>query len=103
MYQVKYHSDGYVIGYKARLVAKGYTQTEEVEYHETFAPIMKLFRVCCLISVATVCGSAFYRLDLNNTFLHSDLTEELYMAIAPSFFRRGSIVYVALTSDYYMA
>lgn len=36
IFKIKQKVDGYIERYKARLVAKGYTQTEGIEYIETF-------------------------------------------------------------------
>ena len=42
MFTMKYRADGSVEHYKARLVAKGFTQTYNINYEETFAPVAKL-------------------------------------------------------------
>lgn len=49
--QNEVQSDGLIERYKANLVAKGYTQTYEIDYLETFAPIAKMNSVRILVSL----------------------------------------------------
>lgn len=42
LYKVKYLADGQIDRYKACLVAKGFTQTANMDYFETFAPVAKM-------------------------------------------------------------
>ncbi|RDX85155.1 Copia protein, partial [Mucuna pruriens] len=42
LFEPECKSDGILERYKARLVAKGYTQTYEIDYEETFAPVVEM-------------------------------------------------------------
>ena len=54
---------------KARLVAKGYTQTQGIDYGETFAPVAEFNTVQVIIALAAKC----------------ELEEEVYMQLPPGY------------------
>ena len=49
---VKYKADGSIDKYKARLVVQGFTQTQDLDYEETFAPVAKLNSIWVLLLLA---------------------------------------------------
>ena len=51
IYKIKTHSDGTIQRYKTSLVAKGFTQENEIDYEEAFAPVALISSVRALLAV----------------------------------------------------
>ena len=80
LYRIKRRPDGTIDRYKARLVAKDFTQLSGIDYKETYSPVIKATTIRLILALATMNKWQIKQLDVTNTFLHGNVTEELYMA-----------------------
>lgn len=85
VFTVKHNADESINKYKARLVVKGYTQTYGVDHEETFAPVAKINKVRVLLSLAANLDWSLQQFDVKSTFLHGELSEEVYMDLPPGY------------------
>lgn len=79
VFKVKLDPQGKIERFKARLVAKGYSQIENVDYKETYAPVASMNTIRILFAVANQRRMQILQFDVKTAFLHGDLDETIYM------------------------
>ena len=85
VFKVKYNSDGTVNKFKARLVARGFSQIENIDFHETFAPTLRFESLRLFFANAVKHDMLVEQMDVDNAYLNSDLEEEIYMTVPPGY------------------
>ncbi|GJS77082.1 ribonuclease H-like domain-containing protein [Tanacetum coccineum] len=68
-----------------RLVAQGYTQEEEIDYDENFAPVARIEAITLFLAYASFKDFVVYQMDVKNAFLFGKIIEEVYVCQPPGF------------------
>jgi Reverse transcriptase (RNA-dependent DNA polymerase) len=100
VFKVKLNSDGKIERYKARLVAQGFTQKEGIDYHETFAPVVKYKSLRMILVIANMLNYEVKQMDVITAFLNALLDEDVYMRVPEGFKYRSGDVWKLLKSLY---
>lgn len=67
------------VRYRARLVAKGYMQKKNVDYSDTFSPVVRHSTLRLLFALSVKLKLDVCHLDVTTAFLNGDLEETIYM------------------------
>ena len=68
-----------------RLVAKDFLQRPDIDYEETFSPIMDTITFCFLISLTILEGLDMHFMDVITTYLYRSMDNDIYMKIPKGF------------------
>nr|GEX82360.1 retrovirus-related Pol polyprotein from transposon TNT 1-94 [Tanacetum cinerariifolium] len=74
-----------VIRNKERLVAVGYSQQEEIDYDETFAPVARIEAIRLFFAYAAHKDFIVFQMDVKTAFLNGILKEKVYVGQPPGF------------------
>ncbi|KAI0992679.1 hypothetical protein K3495_g15506, partial [Podosphaera aphanis] len=79
--KVKGNAQGELERFKARYVAKGFSQTQGLDYDETFAPVVRFDSLRLLLAIGASKRWKPRQLDIKTAFLYGILDEEIYMEL----------------------
>jgi hypothetical protein len=79
VYKTKHGPEDGQIKLKARLVARGFQQRKGIDFHETFAPVVKWSTVRAATCLAASKGWTIHQMDVKTAFLNGELKEKVYM------------------------
>lgn len=79
VFSTKRRCDGSVEKYKARLVAQGCFQKRNIDYHETYAPVVRHSTIRLILAIAVQYKLLVNHIDIVSAYLNSTLNEEIYM------------------------
>jgi len=79
VFRNKHNEQCKVVKNKARLVAQGYSQHEDIDYTETFAPIARLDVIRLFLLYIVNHGNILYKMDVKSAFLNDIISEEVYV------------------------
>jgi hypothetical protein len=69
----KQDEHGIIVRNKAGLVARGFSQVEDIDFGETYAPVARLESICILLAYATHENFKLQQMDVKIAFLNGPL------------------------------
>jgi hypothetical protein len=79
IYKTKHSTDGSIEKYKARFMAHGFSQKEDIDYEETFAPVERYTLIRAILAIVAVKKWKVRQMDVKTTFLNGIIEEEVYV------------------------
>jgi Reverse transcriptase (RNA-dependent DNA polymerase) len=90
VFKVKRDESGNVTKYKARITPKGFRQRHGVDYHETFAPVMRYASIRTLLAEAARTDLEVKQGDVGTAFLRASVAEDIFIAQPEGFVSFGA-------------
>lgn len=84
-FKCKRFPDGSVRKLKARFCVRGDRQIQDVDFHETWAPVVNWNTVRLMLILSQVLGLSTKQVDYTTAFLHAPIEEEVFVAMPRGF------------------
>jgi hypothetical protein len=97
VFKLKRDANGQIARYKAKLVARGFTREKGADYHETFAPTVRVISIRTLLALVAYNDWEVEQLDVVTAFLEADIEEEIYMSVASTVLQKYIAIHCTCT------
>ena len=71
--------------HKRRVVVLGWGQSPGIDCGRTFAPVCRLQSIRMVLPIAAEYNLEWWQLDYNTAFLNADVTEDVFVTMAPGY------------------
>lgn len=88
VFDIKRDNETDSIRYKARLVATGYNQIKNIDYDESYSPVVSSDAWRALMAIASKKQLNIRFFDVKTAYLHGRLKEKIYLEPPPGFDKR---------------
>ena len=83
-------------------MVKGYTQQEDINYEETFSPIVRFTSIHLILAIVANMDLELHQMDVKMAFLNGELDEEIYIEQPIGFVVKAKSVKYASSKDPFM-
>ncbi|KAM2586121.1 hypothetical protein TB2_046911 [Malus domestica] len=77
----KHNENNEIVQYKACLIAQDFSQRPEIDYEETYSPVIGVISFCYLISLVVSEKLNMQLIDVVTAYLYGDLDMKMYMKV----------------------
>ena len=91
-FKCKRFPDGSARKLKGRLCVRGDRQIQDVDFHETWTPVVNWKTVRLMLILSQVLGLATQQDDYTTAFLHAPIEEEVYVEMPRGFTKPGKVL-----------
>ena len=90
VFKIKRDSKDNIERYKARLIAKGFTQTESIDYIESFSPVFMKNSFRIIMALVAQFDLELHQMDVKIVILNGSIEKKIFMVQPKSFKVKGS-------------
>lgn len=94
VFKLKRKADSSIKQNKARLVSRGFNQRPDIDFKETFSPVVNPAMIQIVLSIALHHDWEIKQMDVNNAFLQGNIHDEVYMLQPTGFVDKDNPDYV---------